>query len=350
VLIIIFLSLFFAISIFIYKIYVFSNVPIFQNNVIKIDIMRGEQIKNICKILANNGLTSSANMLYWYLRLVKIDKTIQAGYFIFHGSITPKKLVELLQIGYKKQISITFPEGITKNQIAIIISNAGLLSYNKLINCFKEQCILNYCKVPKISNRLNSNIIGGIEGYLFPDTYFFSNDETSYSIVKKMNNRLKNVIDRNMYNRMKELKLNLHQILTLASMIEKETGLSKEKHVISSVFHNRLKYKMKLQSDPTIIYGIQEFNGKIGKKHILQIHPYNTYQISGLPPGPIGSPGISAINAALWPTESKYLYFVSKNDGSHIFCKTLKCHNKAVKKWQITSVYQHRKKNVKSFN
>ena len=128
--------------------------------------------------------------------------------------------------------------------------------------------------------------------------------------------------------------LSRHQVVTLASIIEKETGSPEERPLISSVFHNRLKQKMRLQSDPTVIYGIANFNGNLTRRDLKTPTPYNTYTIKGLPPGPIANPGRQSLEAALFPAESKFRYFVSKNDTTHYFSETLKEHNRAVRKYQ----------------
>jgi UPF0755 protein len=134
--------------------------------------------------------------------------------------------------------------------------------------------------------------------------------------------------------RAKEMDLTVHQVLTLASVIEKETGSADERPDISSVFHNRLKKRIPLQSDPTVIYGLPNFDGNLHKQDLSHPSPYNTYRWVGLPPGPIASPGADSIRAALYPSTSKYLYFVSKNDGTHYFSATLVEHNRAVEKYQ----------------
>jgi UPF0755 protein len=134
--------------------------------------------------------------------------------------------------------------------------------------------------------------------------------------------------------RAKELGLSIHEIITLASIIEKETASQDERRVISSVFHNRLKKGLRLETDPTVIYGIKNFNGNITRKNLSETTPYNTYIITGLPPGPIASPSYESIKAALYPAETDYLFFVSKNDGTHIFSADFKEHNRAVRKYQ----------------
>jgi UPF0755 protein len=128
--------------------------------------------------------------------------------------------------------------------------------------------------------------------------------------------------------------LTSHEILTLASIIEKETGVEEERALVSAVFHNRLKQQMPLQSDPTVIYGIKDFNGNLTRKDLQDVNPYNTYRIAALPPGPICNPSVASIKAALQPANVPYLYFVSKNDGTHLFSETIEAHNRAVKTYQ----------------
>jgi UPF0755 protein len=130
------------------------------------------------------------------------------------------------------------------------------------------------------------------------------------------------------------LELSKHQVLTLASIIEKESGNFDEQPVISSVFHNRMRLNMRFQSDPTVIYGIKDFNGNITKRDLQTLTPYNTYMIDGFPPGPIANPGINAIRSALYPTDTKFLYFVGNGEGRHIFSEDLAQHNNAVNRYQ----------------
>jgi UPF0755 protein len=134
--------------------------------------------------------------------------------------------------------------------------------------------------------------------------------------------------------RMDKVGMKLQEVITLASIVEKETGLAEERSTIASVFLNRLKKGMRLESDPTVIYGIKDFGGNLTRKDLNKATPYNTYVIRGLPPGPIANPGLEAIRAVLYPAKTDYLYFVSKNDGSHHFSKTLSEHNKAVQIYQ----------------
>jgi UPF0755 protein len=174
-----------------------------------------------------------------------------------------------------------------------------------------------------------------LEGYLFPDTYFFSKETDCKTLITKMVSTFHKTFNDMWKARAKELDLSVHEVVILASIIEKETGNAKERAVISSVFHNRLKRNMRLESDPTVIYGVSDYHGRIRYKHLRRVTPYNTYKINGLPAGPIANPGALALKAALYPARTNYLFFVSKNDTTHQFSTNLKDHNKAVKKYQL---------------
>jgi UPF0755 protein len=174
----------------------------------------------------------------------------------------------------------------------------------------------------------------GVEGYLFPDTYLFSKEVAPAEVIKTMVENFKRVYAPDFSLRAAELGMTDREVVTLASIIEKETGLAEERPLISAVFHNRLKLGIPLSSDPTVIYGIADFDGNLRKRDLEKKTPYNTYLIRGLPPGPIANPGRSSILAALYPAPVKYLYFVSRNDGSHHFSATIREHNEAVRRYQ----------------
>ena len=173
-----------------------------------------------------------------------------------------------------------------------------------------------------------------MEGYLFPATYLFRGLATEEEIVKTMFTVFKDTFTAEMEARAGQLGLTRHELVTLASIIEKEGGPVEEMPMVSAVFHNRLKREMRLQSDPTVIYGLEDFNGDLTREDLRTPGPYNTYRIDGLPPGPIANPGLAAMRAALFPADVGYLYFVSRNDGSHHFSESLREHNAAVRKYQ----------------
>jgi UPF0755 protein len=177
--------------------------------------------------------------------------------------------------------------------------------------------------------------VGRLEGYLFPETYYFAKDVTPRKIIETMVGRFDAQFSEAWRRRAAQLKMSVHEVVTLASMIEKETGAAQERALISSVFHNRLKKKMRLESDPTVIYGLKEFDGNLTRKDLMTPSPYNTYLIAALPQGPIANPGRPALEAALFPAQSDYLYFVSKQDGTHLFSRTYREHSAAVLKYQL---------------
>ena len=177
--------------------------------------------------------------------------------------------------------------------------------------------------------------VPNLEGYLYPETYLFTPGIDEAQLLRMLVEQFHNQLDPALLKKAKQLNLNRHQLVTLASIIEKETGLVKEMPLISSVFHNRLRRGIPLQTDPTVIYGIKNFDGNLTRNHLKTPTPYNTYMIKGLPPGPIANPGKAALNAAAEPAKSEYLYFVARGDGSHYFSKTLKEHNGAVRKYQL---------------
>jgi UPF0755 protein len=174
-----------------------------------------------------------------------------------------------------------------------------------------------------------------LEGYLFPDTYRLDKTMPEEAIIKKMVSRFWEIFNVDLQNRSRELGFSYHQVVTLASIIEKETGAEEERRLISAVFHNRLKRKELLQSDPTVIYAVKDFDGNLTREDLKLDSRYNTYRYAGLPPGPIANPGRASLIAALHPAEVDYLYFVSKNDRTHEFSSDLKQHNAAVRKYQL---------------
>ena len=173
-----------------------------------------------------------------------------------------------------------------------------------------------------------------LEGYLFPDTYYFHKGASALDVAGSMLEQFKHNISPEWRERADALGFSMHQIITLASLIEKEAGVATERPIISAVYHNRLRNNIRLQCDPTVIYAIPNFDGNLTRKHLRLDSPYNTYRYRGLPPGPIANPGRASIEAALYPADVDYQYFVSRNDGTHQFSTTLRQHNNAVIKYQ----------------
>jgi len=220
---------------------------------------------------------------------------------------------------------IVIPEGYNMHQVASVISKHGFATVENFMKIATDPEVVR-------KHGINAAIL---EGYLYPDTYYFPKDEPCENIISAMVEKFQSVFTPEWEKRAEELGFSVHEIITLASIIEKETGAKEERGLISSVFHNRLKKGMRLETDPTVIYGIKSFDGNITRKNLAESTPYNTYKIKGLPPGPIAGPGYESIEAALYPAETDYLFFVSKNDGTHTFSANFKEHNSAVKKYQV---------------
>lgn len=311
---------------------------------VELEIHFGSNLRSVVASLEKVGVIDDKQKFYYYLRYLSGKaQGIQAGYYVFPALVTPREVVEMLQDGKNREIRVTIPEGVTKKEIATIIWEAGISEESQILQAMEEENTRSEFLVPKIgAGGQTTAVPGGIEGYLFPDTYSFEQGVVATVVLRRMRERLNDVITKDMVARMKEMGWSLHQVLTLASIVEKEVSVPWERKKIASVYHNRLNRKMRLQADPTVIYGLKDFRGSLKKRDLRTRHPYNTYVYGGLPPGPIASPGRDAIRSVLWPDETRFLYFVARNDGTHEFCETLKCHNRAVHKWQIKYFRQKR--------
>lgn len=288
-------------------------------------ISPGQGLKRTAQALQHEGLVSDALRLTILARLDKQDKLLKAGEYFFSTAMTPREILGQMVEGRVHLYRLTIPEGFNLVQIAAAVSTADLES---------EKHFLEAARDPKTAAALGIQA-ETMEGYLFPDTYYFPRGLDSATIIATMVKQFRAAFIPDWEQQAKSLGLSVHEVVTLASIIEKETGDPKERPLIASVFHNRLKKGMRLETDPTVIYGIPDFDGNIKRRHLETYTPYNTYKIKGLPPGPIASPGALAMQAALYPAQSDYLFFVSKKDGTHQFSQTIKEHNAAVRKYQL---------------
>lgn len=288
-------------------------------------IPTGQGLRQTSRALEQEGLISNALRFTILVRLEKQDKRLQAGEYFLSTAMTPKQILGQLVKGRVHLYRVTVPEGFNLVQIASAVADAGLAP---------EADFLAATRDPQIAKDLGIDA-ETVEGYLFPDTYYFPSGMQSKTIIATMVKQFQSAFSPEWKTRAKALGMRVHEVVTLASIIEKETGAPEERPLISSVFHNRLKKGMRLETDPTVIYGIPDFDGNIKRRHLETYTPYNTYKIKGLPPGPIASPGKAAMQAALYPAQSDYLYFVSKKDGTHQFSATIKEHNAAVRKYQL---------------
>lgn len=288
-------------------------------------IASGQSLKKSAAILQSEGIITSASKFRLLARIKDYDKKLQAGEYILSASMPPLKILEIMISGSVKLYKITIPEGYNIFQIAAIVAEAGFASKSSFLESATDPATAREMGIEAST----------LEGYLFPDTYFFPKGVTIEKMISKMIARFREVFTEDLKKRAQKIGFSVHQVVTLASIIEKETGAPEERPIISSVFHNRLKRGMRLETDPTVIYGIKDFDGNLTRKHLATHTPYNTYKIKGLPPGPIANPGIASMEAALFPAETAFLYFVSKKDRTHHFSKNLIEHNKAVRKYQL---------------
>ena len=288
-------------------------------------ISAGQNLKTIAINLKKDGIISNDKYFIWYVKFKKAGKRLQAGEYLLSASQSPEQIIDILVTGKVILHKITFPEGLNIKEVANRIETAGFCSIDEFVALCHDTSFIQSLGIPAKS----------LEGYLFPDSYFFPKKSDCQTILSAMVDRFKSAFSPEWETRANQLGFSVFEIITLASIIEKETGDASERPIIASVFHNRLKKNMRLESDPTVIYGIKDFDGNIKRKHLKIITPYNTYKIKGLPMGPIANPGVLSIQAALYPAQTEYLFFVSKKDTTHYFSKTIQEHNQAVRKYQL---------------
>ena len=284
----------------------------------------GSTFQYVASLLERERLIKSRAAFLLFGKSQSADRKVHAGEYELNPSMTPAEILSKLLNGQVLLRPLTIPEGFTITQIADLVSQQGLTDRAEFLRLAKDRVF-----VASLGIKAET-----LEGYLYPDTYKFPRPVKAREVLVAMVEQLRQVVGPDLLARMQELKMTMHEVLTLASVIEKETGSGGERPEISAVFHNRLKKHIPLQSDPTVIYGLPAFDGNLHKKDLSDPSPYNTYRVQGLPPGPIANPGIQAIRATLYPSDSRSLYFVSRNDGTHQFSATLIEHNQAVEKYQ----------------
>ena len=241
--------------------------------------------------------------------------------------MSTKKILTILSEGKVFFHPVTIPEGLTRREIAQHLESLGII---------EEEDFLEACSRTELLGSYDIEA-ENLEGYLFPETYHFSRGISAGTIITILVTQFKTVFTEEWRQRATEINMTPRKVVILASLIEKETSFPEERKLVSSVFHNRLRIRMKLDCDPTIIYAMKEqgpYTGRLLKRLLKLDSPYNTYLRRGLPPGPICNPGQAALEAALYPSDEKYIYFVSKNDGSHVFSRTFSEHQRAVRKYQ----------------
>jgi UPF0755 protein len=285
-------------------------------------VKNGDTFGRINQRLYEQKVINNTRIFHYYAKYKDVMTKFRAGsYTIVRGSSMPMVL-DTLVYGQPNLTSITIPEGKNMYEIARLFAQAGITTETEFLEAVQNPDIISQLKIQATN----------LEGYLYPETYRFAPNTDAKTIVRTMIDLFnKKTEDLNFEHPF----LNKHQVIVLASMVEKETGAKVERPAIAGVFTNRLKKRMRLESDPTTIYGIwSRYKGNIRKSDLLEVTPYNTYKIPALPQGPIANPSLEAIKAVLNPEAHEFLFFVSKNDGTHAFTKSYKDHTQAVDDFQ----------------
>ncbi|MDH5594299.1 MAG: endolytic transglycosylase MltG [Gammaproteobacteria bacterium] len=316
----------FAIAWLIMDLRAFSNTPLnLSQQSVYYMVEKGMYLNRIAVDLGRRGMLKSPHYMIWLARLRGGADTIKAGEYEIKPGMLPSDFLDMLNSGKVIQYSLTLVEGWNFNQVMDAIH-----SDEHLVHTLKG------LPNDKIMGKLGLQDIHP-EGRFYPDTYKFSRDMTDVDFLKRAYDFMSQALEKEWANRAEDLPYKSpYEALIMASIIEKETALSSERKAIAGVFVRRLQKGMRLQTDPTVIYGMGEkYKGNIRRRDLTAESPYNTYRINGLPPTPIAMPGLLAINAALHPEAGDALYFVSKGDGSHYFSSTLDEHNQAVIQYQL---------------
>lgn len=307
--------------------YEFSISPKRPSEFVTFEVKAGETAKDIAQNLEDQGLIRADWAFVLGYRLFYSGESLKAGEYTILLPISAKKILFILSEGKVKLYPVTIPEGLTRREIAQHLESTLFIDKAEFLEVSDDISLIHDLD-PVAKN---------LEGYLFPETYYFPKNPDAVEICTIMTAQFRKVFSETWIKRAEEIGMTLREVVILASLIEKESYHPEERTLVSGVFHNRLRIGMKLDCDPTIIYVLKEedsFKDRLRTKDLKLDTPYNTYLYGGLPPGPIANPGKSALEAALYPADVDYLYFVSKNDGSHHFSRSFREHQNAVNKYQ----------------
>jgi UPF0755 protein len=295
-----------------------------QTHRLVFEVEPGDSLGRVADSLEAEGIIRSAKVTRWLARVGDLSSRLKVGEYELSTSQSTKEILDILAEGRVVTHPVVIPEGKRATEIAERLAAAGLCDAEDFLGVVFD---------PKMPNRFGVEG-SSLEGYLFPDTYLFARglrpDQIAEAMVREFIRTYEDLPpDTSGRN------LSMRELVTIASIVEKETGAAKERPLIAAVFLNRLERGMRLETDPTVIYGITNFDGNLRRIHLEDgSNPYNTYRIRGLPPGPIANPGRDALRAVRRPADSPHLYFVSRNDGTHAFSKTYAEHERAVDRYQ----------------
>lgn len=294
---------------------------------IQVTIPPGHSANQVATLLAQKGVVSQAWAFGWLLRFSGVDAKLKAGDYLFTLPQSPLDVARALSRGALEQTNVTIPEGLTVAETVDVIAAAGLGKKDELLAAFRDTQSIE---------DLDSGA-SDLEGYLFPETYRFVPGVPATSIAKTLVTTFRERFADKQRAAVQASGRSLRELVTIASLVEKETAAASERPQVAGVVVERLARGMKLQIDPTIIFArklVGNWDGNIRRVDLVWDHPYNTYVRTGLPPGPIASPGLAALQAALHPLKTGALYYVSRGDGTHVFSTSLAEHNRAVNRFQ----------------
>lgn len=292
---------------------------------VELSIPQGASFRQIAFLLSEQKLIRDPYLFEIWARIYGATRRVHAGQYRFPAAEDPHAILKILMQGQVHQSSLTIPEGWTMAQVATLLAEKTGESSESLLATLKDPTWLREQSISGAS----------AEGYLFPETYAYDAGTSGQEILKRMIATFHERIDPLWKSIASHPLGSLGDVLVLASIVEREARLNDERPIIAAVYLNRLRLGMPLQADPTVIYGIDGFDGNLRRKDLRTDQPYNTYTRPGLPPTPIANPGLASIKAVLYPAQVPYLYFVAKGDGSHAFSERLNEHNDAVHDYQI---------------
>ena len=309
--------------------FVHTPVNVTQDQLLTIE--RGTTGSKLAALLEQENILEHADLLPWLLKLQPQLNKVKAGTYSLTGVKTLQDLLDMINSGKEAQFSVKFIEGKTFKEWRKNLENAPHLKQTLQGKTDKE--IMALLDIPAVAKAVYE--WNNMDGWLYPDTYNYTPNSTDLELLKRSTIRLQKALDKAWNERDENLPLSdPYQMLILASIVEKETGVAAERPQVASVFINRLRANMKLQTDPTVIYGMGEsYTGNIRKKDLETITPYNTYMIEGLPPTPIAMVSESALQAVAHPAKTDFYYFVADGSGGHKFTRNLNEHNKAVQEY-----------------
>jgi UPF0755 protein len=313
-----------------------APLPVGKKN-IEIEIPKGTTFRQAAEIFYKEGVIRDKNLFLFVGRISRIDRKIRAGYYSIYSSMNTLDLLKVLRRGQIIEYEVTVVEGDSLREIADKLSEKGIVDKEDFRDLSSDKDFLSSYHIAAPT----------FEGYLFPDTYKIPKGMDPEDAIGMMINKMRENFSGKLAQRAAEIGLSEREVLTLASIIEKEAVTDEERPLISAVYHNRLRKKMPLQADPTTIYGVKSSREKITAEDVRRKTAYNTYMIKGLPPGPIASPGMKSIMAALYPADVPYMYFVSNNDGTHHFSVTAAEHEKAVKLYRQKKLEEREESNIR---